>query len=415
VIEGEFPYIYQSNKMYFFSIIFLLILAFYGVLIAYYHRAWNAIGRDGAEGADSAWAGKDSPPQGSGKLSGTMISVLVPARNEEANIGACLESLFRQTYPKDRYEVIVIDDHSVDQTASIVRGYDGQQAGDFSVVYIDLAAHVSEEGPVRAHKKFAIETGIRYAKGDLIITTDADCRSQPGWLQAIAKFHEESGAKFIAAPVKIEGSRAFLSIFQTLDFITLQGITGAAVYKKIHSMCNGANLAYDKKAFYEVGGFRGIDAIPSGDDMLLMHKVYKRYPGLVFFLKHPQAIVSTNAETGWRGFVNQRIRWASKADQYDDKRIFRVLLLVYIMNLLFLGLVFASFWNSWFLWLLLIGLFIKTVVEYPFVRSVAGFFGQGDLMVYFPWLQPFHILYTVVIGWLGKFGSYRWKDRKINK
>jgi len=303
----------------------------------------------------------------------------------------------------------------MDNTASIVKGYSAQQGSGFSAVYINLATHAADAGPVKAHKKFAIETGIGFAKGDLIVTTDADCRSNTGWLQAIASFYEETGAKFIAAPVKIEGDRTFLSIFQTLDFITLQGITGAAVFKKIHSMCNGANLAYEKKAFYEVGGFRGIDAIPSGDDMLLMHKIYEKYPGLVFFLKHPQAIVSTNAETGWRGFVNQRVRWASKADQYDDQRIFRVLLLVYIMNLLFLGLVFASFWNSWLLWLLLMGLFIKTVVEYPFVRSVAGFFGQGDLMVYFPWLQPFHILYTVVIGWLGKFGSYRWKDRKINK
>lgn len=402
--------------MYFFTIIFLLILAFYGGLIAYYHRAWKAIGRDATRSAGMiATEGKDTPVSGTGRLPGTKISVLVPARNEETNIGACLESLSRQKYPGDLYEVIVIDDHSVDNTASIVKGYSAQRRGGFSVVYIDLTAHTADAGLVKAHKKFAIETGIGFAKGDLIVTTDADCRSNTGWLQAIASFYEETGAKFIAAPVKIEGDRAFLSIFQTLDFITLQGITGAAVYKKIHSMCNGANLAYEKKAFYEVGGFRGIDAIPSGDDMLLMHKIYEKYPGLVFFLKHQQAIVSTNAETGWKGFVNQRVRWASKADQYDDQRIFRVLLLVYIMNLLFLGLVFASFWNSWFLWLLLIGLFIKTVVEYPFVRSVAGFFGQGDLMVYFPWLQPFHILYTVVIGWLGKFGSYRWKDRKINK
>ncbi len=205
---------------------------------------------------------------------------------------------------------------------------------------------------------------------------------------------------------------SFLSIFQTLDFITLQGITGAAVYKNFHSMCNGANLAYAKDAFYEVGGFSGIDDIPSGDDMLLMHKIYKKYPEQVFFLKNRQAIVSTQAAASWSEFINQRIRWASKADRYEDKRIFWVLLLVYLINLLFLGILVVSFWNSRYLWIFLILLILKTMIEFPFVRSAAVFFRQQRLMPWFPALQPFHILYTVVIGWLGKFGSYRWKGRK---
>ena len=177
-------------------------------------------------------------------------------------------------------------------------------------------------------------------------------------------------------------------------------------------MCNGANLAYEKTAFQEVEGFRDIDNIPSGDDMLLMHKIFMKYPEKVFFLKNKQATVSTRPETSWKAFFNQRIRWASKADSYDDKRIFRVLLSVYLLNLILLGLVLASFWDYWYLLLLLFLMVIKTTVEYPFVRSVASFFGQQKLMIYFPMMEPFHVLYTVGIGWLGKFGSYRWKERK---
>ena len=70
-----------------------------------------------------------------------------------------------------------------------------------------------------------------------------------------------------------------------MDFMVLQGITGAVVYKNNLSMCNGANLAYEKKAFYEVNGFAGIDHIASGDDMLLMHKIWKKYPDRVHYLK----------------------------------------------------------------------------------------------------------------------------------
>jgi hypothetical protein len=104
-------------------------------------------------------------------------------------------------------------------------------------------------------------------------------------LQTIAAFYEKNNAAFIAMPVRYYSNKNFLEIFQSLDFMTLQGITGASVYKKFHSMCNGANLAYSKKIFFEVDGFTGIDTIASGDDMLLMHKIFKHNPEKVFFLK----------------------------------------------------------------------------------------------------------------------------------
>lgn len=377
-----------------FTLISCLLFAVYGGFIAWYHRAWHALPvfRPGAEDLH------------------TRVTVLIPARNEEENIGLCLRSLAGQRYPRDLFEVIVIDDHSVDRTAAIVKGFSG-----LPVRYIALVDIPGTES-VTAHKKFAIETGIDAAKGELIVTSDADCVFDPDWLLTLVAFYEQRGAKFIAAPVRIGGiGNSLLAIFQTLDFITLQGITGAAVSRRVHSMCNGANLAYPRDAFFEAGGFSGIDGIPSGDDMLLMHKIYSKYPQRVFFLKHRQAIVTTRPETRWKGFFNQRIRWASKADQYDDKRIFWVLLLVYLANALFLALAVGAFWNGWWGLLLLILLVAKTMVEYPFVSDVAAFFGQRRLMVYFPFMQPLHILYTLIAGWLGKFGSYRWKDRKIVK
>jgi len=387
------------------TLICVLLIALYGTLIIYYTWAWKTI---------PDWSPPVSmpPPQ-------VPITVLVPARNEEKNILSCLGSLSRQSYPKALYEVIVIDDHSTDNTAALVKNM--AATSPFQLTCLQLA-----DRGARISKKFAIETGISVAHGALIVTTDADCWFEPDWLHTIAAFYGSTNAKFIAAPVRISASapgsppprtrrQTLLFLLQTLDFITLQGITGASVSRKIHSMCNGANLAYEKKTFEEVDGFRGIDKIPSGDDMLLMHKIYKKYPGKVFFLKSRPAIVSTQAEHSWKGFVNQRIRWASKASAYDDKRIFWVLLLVYIVNLLFPALLVASCWNRWYLLTALILIIAKTAIEYPFVRMVAGFFGQQRLMVYFPCLQPFHIAYTVIIGWLGQFGSYQWKDRKVNK
>jgi cellulose synthase/poly-beta-1,6-N-acetylglucosamine synthase-like glycosyltransferase len=113
-----------------------------------------------------------------------------------------------------------------------------------------------------------------------------------------------------------------------MDFMTLQGITGASVQKNILSMCNGANLAYEKEIFTRVNGFAGIDHIASGDDMLLMHKIWKQNPGKVHYLKSPDAIVTTQPMKTWNDFFDQRIRWASKATKYDDQRIIAVLFLV---------------------------------------------------------------------------------------
>jgi cellulose synthase/poly-beta-1,6-N-acetylglucosamine synthase-like glycosyltransferase len=394
-----------------FTLIGCSLFVGYGLLIDYYRRAWTDIPEFDA----------------SGKSAHTHISVLIPARNEAANIGQCIASLEQQSYPKSLYQVIVIDDHSTDDTHTIVAGLYPPEMNLIYTRLIDLTS------PQNAYKKLAIQTGISLSSGELIVTTDADCRFHPGWLSTLAAFYEEKGAKFIAAPVRMgspdhpipnpttdhaitsPARPTFLSIFQILDFITLQGITGASVYKRFHSMCNGANLAFEKQAFLEVDGYQGIDSIPSGDDMLLMHKIFRKYPDKVFFLKSSNAIVTTRPETTWKAFIHQRVRWASKADRYDDKRIFRVLLLVYLVNLMFLILPVAACWNSWWLLLLVIGLLAKTMLEFPFVYFVAGFFDQQVPMRWFPLLEPFHILYTVVIGWMGKFSGYHWKDRKISK
>ncbi len=374
-----------------------LLFILYAALILTYQRVWTAIP-------------VIVPAQTETRT--TKISILIPARNEELPIVECLRSLEQQTYPRDLFEIIVLDDHSTDGTAAAVTAFAN---GRLRVSCLRMA-EVSQPEQLIAHKKFAIEYGVRVSTGELIVTTDADCSFHPHWLSALASCYEEKGAKFIAAPVRIVSrKRSLLSIFQTLDFIALQGITGAAIYNGFHSMCNGANLAYSKEAFYAVDGFRSIDKIPSGDDMFLMHKIRLRYPEKIVFLKSREAIVTTRAETTWKGFVHQRTRWASKADQYDDRRIFWVLLLVYLLNVLFIALPLGAFWNFWWLWLFLILLVVKTLVEYPFVSAVAAFFGQRSLMVYFAPLQPFHILYTVVIGWLGQFGSYQWKGRKISK
>jgi cellulose synthase/poly-beta-1,6-N-acetylglucosamine synthase-like glycosyltransferase len=178
-------------------------------------------------------------------------------------------------------------------------------------------------------------------------------------------------------------------------------------------MCNGANLAYEKKVFYEVNGFEGIDEIASGDDMLLMQKIQKVHPGKIMFLKSADVIVQTQSEETLKDFMNQRIRWASKANTYTDKKITGVLLFVYLFNAWIFILAISSFFFAKAFYLFLIAFCIKVFVELLFLYPVAKFFNKQKLLWWFVPAQPFHILYTLIAGWLGTFGSYRWKGRKV--
>jgi cellulose synthase/poly-beta-1,6-N-acetylglucosamine synthase-like glycosyltransferase len=177
-------------------------------------------------------------------------------------------------------------------------------------------------------------------------------------------------------------------------------------------MCNGANLAYNKNVFKEVGGFKGIDNIASGDDMLLMNKIKLKYPKQIGYLFSKDAIATTKPMPDWSSFLNQRIRWASKADKYDDKSLLPVLLGVYLFNLLLFAMFFAGLFNIKLLTFWLVFIALKTVVEWSYMRVAASFFGEISL-IQFAALQPLHITYMVVAGWLGKFGNYKWKGRSV--
>lgn len=360
-------------------------LFLYGCLIFFYKRAWHSV--------------PVFVPSGS-KIN-TFISVVIAARNEEKHLPFLLSAMQKQTYPPGFFEVIIVDDFSTDATATLI-----QNASSPNIRRIQ--PNVSTE---KSSKKKAIETGINAAKGELIVITDADCYPPPRWLEVFNEFNASTGATFIAAPVVIQPHKNLLQIFQTLDFLTLQGITAAGVVTGFHTMCNGANLAYRKQSFYDVNGFEGIDKVASGDDMLLMYKIWKNNPAKVFYLKSREVIVSTEPMLTLRDFIMQRKRWASKTLVYEDYRIIAVLAFVFVLNCLFVIWVFASLFHASLWQYVVLFWIIKTLIELPFVYQVAKFFQQQELIKYFLLLQPLHIFYTVIVGIISQFGRYEWKGR----
>jgi cellulose synthase/poly-beta-1,6-N-acetylglucosamine synthase-like glycosyltransferase len=364
----------------------------YSLLILYYRKWFSKLEEFVAE--------NNNPQQ--------KFSIIIPARNEEANIGKCLLAILDQNYSRDFFEVIIVDDHSTDNTSKIVELF----ANKYNNISLLKLNDILDGKALNSYKKKAIEIAIEKASGNWIITTDADCVFGKNWLSTYNSFIVQNNCVFVAAPVMFTMGATTLSKFQYIDFMVLQATTAAAVKAGFHAMCNGANLAYKKEVFYEVNGFKGIDNIASGDDMLLMNKIKTKHPNKIGYLFSKEAMVTTTPMPTWTSFYNQRIRWASKADKYNDKTLLPVLMLVYVFNLQILLLLLCSFVSIKFLLASIICLLLKTFVESLYINTIGKFFGSISL-IKFATLQPLHILYMIVAGWLGKFGKYSWKGRVV--
>lgn len=333
----------------------------------------------------------------------TSISILLPARNEEQQISSCLDLLLSQQYPSDLLEVILIDDHSTDQTLANAHTFQHP-----SLIVLSLPEE--QQG-----KKAALTYGIKQAQGQLIITTDADCQVPPDWVAYHASFFEATNAAFMAAPVQFFKERNALERFQSLDMLGTMLITGAGIQSGAIHMSNGANLAYPKSIFQAVGGFSGIDQLASGDDMLLMHKIAEAYPGQIGFLKNAKAGVRTRAVADWRAFFQQRLRWATKSGTYQDWRIIAVLAMVFFLCW---GIILSPLLSIVYGWIGLLPFFLlffsKILADYQLLNRATHFFNRKDLMQHFFKSQCLHIGYMAVIGLLANvFKQYEWKGRKL--
>jgi cellulose synthase/poly-beta-1,6-N-acetylglucosamine synthase-like glycosyltransferase len=334
----------------------------------------------------------------------TAVSIIVAARNEESNISKTLDDLLAQSYNKELTEIIFIDDHSTDRTAEIIRSYSER-----GVKLIIL----NEDKALNSYKKKAIQTAIGQANGKLIITTDADCRMGPRWLQTIVSFYEEKQHKMISSPVTFFEERNFFEKAQSLEFLYLIGLGASTIGNKKPSTCNGANLAYEKEAFYEVGGFKGIDDLASGDDELLLHKMAARFDNNIGFLKNEDAIVYTHAKPTLKEFIQQRKRWASKSTRYKNKSIIVLGICIWAFNLTIFINISVGLFIGFYLKLALVQLFTKMLIELVFLKGVTGFAGRKKLLILLPVLNILHIVYIVYIGIAGNSGKYNWKDRMV--
>ena len=321
-------------------------------------------------------------------------SVLIAARNEEKNIGNLLKSLYNQTFSKELFEVIIIDDHSEDETISIVENF-LKEHKDINLKFFKA----EKEG-----KKHAISQALHLAENELILVTDADCFLKETWIESIVNFYKEENCKMILAPVLLSPAGTFFEKIQVLEHLSLIGSTAGSAAIGFPVMCNGANMAYERLVALEVEKQRKDFNIPSGDDMFLMEYFIKNYGAEnVKFLLSKTAIVKTNTCKNISEFFRQRRRWVSKTKSYTSWKILSTAFVVLFFNLSIISLLVSALFSPTLLIPYFLLTFLKFLIDYPLLRNITTFMNQKNLLIWtlpLEFVYPFYAVFTAISGML---------------
>lgn len=340
------------------------------------------------------------------------LSIIVAARNEEKTISSCMNSLIKLEYPIDKYEIIFVDDHSIDKTAEIIKEYQSQ----FQQLHLISLQNEGENESIKFPKRRALEAGIAFSKGEIILMTDADCEVSPHWAKLISSVFKIENCVFVGGPVLISlEKKTMLTFFQALDMTGMMLITGAGFHSGNQLLANGANMAFSKKAFQDSGGFSNFPARASGDDMFLLHQLNECYPGRIRFLKSLKGLVKTKPMSTLGEFIQQRIRWASKNSHYKELKISISIVLIFLLSTLTILLGVLSFIKfNLFFPLFLILYLSKFSGDYLLQREAILFFKESRLSRYIFISQNIHTLYIFFIGFAGSLlPKYPWKGRIV--
>lgn len=365
---------------YILIIISFLLLAGYIALLFSWQKAWQ----------------EATIPFNNQQANPSNISVIIPFRNEAGQLGTLLNTLKTQSLPKDSWELILVNDHSTDQGLAVI---DKNRPAFTNLRVIDN----EKQG-----KKAALKKGVSIARGDYIVTTDADCLFQTDWLKTIASFIHHHTPQLIIGPVKMNGDTSFLSRFQEIDFMALQMCGAGAALAGTPFLCNGANLVFNK-GLYQHANLK--ERYQSGDDMFLLEAVKER-KGIVHYLKSPSSIVETATTPTLRAFLKQRGRWLSKSPGYKDTTVIVVALLVFFVNALQLLLLVAALFDykAWPCWLIFF--LSKTAADYRLIKSGQSFFNQSISFPAFAGMQFIYPVYMIASTIAGFFIPVKWKKIK---
>jgi biofilm PGA synthesis N-glycosyltransferase PgaC len=323
------------------------------------------------------------------------VSVIIPCRNEEKNLPFILGDLESQDYDDDLFEVIVIDDNSVDNTFREASANKGIKR--YKVL------HNPDKG-----KKSAIGFGVDNASGELIITTDADCRFGRKWISAHATAYVSAYPDMIIGPVQLKERSGFFGRFKELEFLSLQGVTAGTALAYRPVMCNGANLSFTKEAYLRHSKNLHPEIL-SGDDIFLLHSLKKDPDSEISWLNSPDGMVTTSQTNSFFSLIQQRARWISKAGSYKDTLSIALAIVTFVTIISIIFFMFAGIINHE-LWLLfLLSFIIKSIADYPLLKEITKKYQKTSLLKWFVPSQIIYPFYVLVVACYSLVAGNKWK------
>ena len=237
------------------------------------------------------------------------VSVIIPAHNEEGRIPGTLASLRSIDYP-GRLEFVLVDDRSSDATAELLAT---AAAADprFKIVTVEVPSRRY------APKVNAVMQGVAASSGDIIVTSDADCRYSSGWVRALVEHFADDvvmvcGYVETLPPRESRGRLSWWQWLEAADWFSLMLVSRSMLrFGKVYAS-SANNQAYRRTALLAAGGFGAGARAPSGDEDLLAQRLGRLTGGRVVFAEAPEARVLTSSAGSVINFLRQRSRWVAR-------------------------------------------------------------------------------------------------------
>src|SRR5690554_2658294 len=350
---------------------------------------------------------KKNPVETKTNLPDEFVSILIPFRNESENILKSLESIENQNYPKDKFEVIYINDSSNDD--SLKKICEAEESSNIKIISLP------DDFLPNAHKKRAVRFGIEYSKGEIIVTTDADCIHKKEWLETmLSSYDKETGC--ISGPVEFSAREKIFAKIKRLESAGLI-LAGAGLFRiNKPAISNAANASYRKDADISVNGFDDNLNLSSGDDEILMQKIKQAGKYKIKFCMNRNAVVTSLPNKSFKEFYHQRKRWASKGLFYKNKILKLKLMLIALFYIsLIVQPVLGLFYSSLFFISFLIAFLFKIIMEYFILKRGTELLFEKELLKTFLLTEILHIPYIVLFSIAGIFGNYLWKGRSLKR
>lgn len=328
-----------------------------------------------------------------------MVSVIIPARNEEDTISSCIHSVMANDYTN--FEVIVINDRSTDRTASIVEQLQHQYPRLRLVHTIELTDNSNLQGKTRA-----LHQGITQSSGEILMMTDADCDVQSSWIRSIVGVFNNPGVGLVPSFTVVTTFNLF-SRMQCLEWVFNHTLASAGIGLHQPLGCFGNNLSIRRSTYTEIGGYAAIPFSVTEDLSILQTVAQTKKWAIRYVCSHATKVQTKSCPT-LPAFIKQHRRWALGGKALGWRALVFVLSSAAIWGGMIISALFAEF--EWLLIIVVGRICMDFLVIYPSLLTLR----LQHLSVWFPLAVGFFLLLELITPFFLLLPTVEWKGQKLH-